>query len=91
MFRIHQEGIGRAAGTVERYRYTFPLFARFLESEGLDATRDCLTSETITRFASWMRAAPTTSLEQAVSLWIDPWGYPQPGVGGLHARHGTQA
>lgn len=57
-FRIHQDGIGRADGTVERYRNTFLLFTRYLESEGLEATRDCLKSETMNRFASWMRATP---------------------------------
>ncbi len=37
-FAHHQRAMGRAPGTILRYQYTFKLFGRFLEAEGLERT-----------------------------------------------------
>jgi hypothetical protein len=57
-FRHYQAAVGRATGTQARYHYTFLLFGRSLEAEGLPRTNAVLSTEVMERFARWLRVTP---------------------------------
>lgn len=57
-FGTYQQAVGRAPGTVNRYRYTFLLFTRFLDEATIEATSAALTSATMQHFAIWLRDTP---------------------------------
>jgi site-specific recombinase XerD len=57
-FHQHQQAVGRATGTIERYHYSFLLFDRFLASGQITADSTSLTSATMERFAIWLRDTP---------------------------------
>lgn len=57
-FATYQSAVGRAAGTRERYGYTFVLFRRFLEDAEMPPTSRSLTTEAMEGFAIWLRETP---------------------------------
>ena len=57
-YQHHQEAIGRAKGTKDRYRFTFQLFERYLSAEDRETTSTALTTEGMEGFARFLRATP---------------------------------
>lgn len=57
-FAHHQRAMGRAPGTIARYQYSFQLFSRFLEAEGLDRTSLVQVTSVMECFALWLRTSP---------------------------------
>lgn len=57
-FGGYQRAVGRARGTIQRYKYTFILFERFLVATDLGTDSTTLTTATMERFAIWLRDTP---------------------------------
>lgn len=54
----YQRSQNRASGTITRYRFSFELFARFLNDTDMEATSAALTTATMESFAIWLRDRP---------------------------------
>lgn len=57
-FERHMSAVGRAAGTQERYKYTFRHFEHFCEGEDIPFIAGSLTTATLEHFAIWLRETP---------------------------------
>jgi len=71
-FQSHQIAVGRAKGTKDRYKYSFLIFNRFLQAEGIAPSASVLTTAMMEQFATWLRVTPVN--EQKGSTQRDESG-----------------